>query len=39
MIPERYAPQIYGAFRIVFGLTFLSIRGAAKGFDLHRCRL
>lgn len=24
MIPERYAPQIYAAFRIVFGLMFLS---------------
>ena len=31
MIPQRYAPQIYSIFRIVFGLMFLS-HGAQKVF-------
>ena len=33
MIPERYAPQIYSVFRIVFGLMFLS-HGLQKIFGM-----
>lgn len=33
MIPERYAPYIYAAFRIVFGLMFLS-HGLQKLFGM-----
>ena len=33
MIPERYAPQTYALFRIVFGLMFLS-HGLQKVFGL-----
>jgi putative oxidoreductase len=33
MIPERYAPQTYAVFRIVFGLMFLS-HGLQKVFGM-----
>jgi putative oxidoreductase len=33
MIPERYAPHLYAAFRIVFGLMFLS-HGLQKVFGM-----
>lgn len=33
MIPERYAPQVYALFRIVFGLLFI-FHGLQKAFGM-----